>query len=274
MTAALRAFSQPQACVGPQAPALRLLAARVLLRAPLRLPPEVHAGDPPERAAPTLDRLREPLPMLPRHGHVRTIQVTLIFLSCPGGVGVEVALSVVVVLVRGKELRKLVIIALLQVFTEGKHILYAHPTPQPHSLPVNSALLRIICALSPPHTHSAAPLSRLESCPDVAGGGGAVTCGICGFFPTWASASGASRTTCSPTPSRRRSAGGLQRCSSVGSGGGRSRRCPTSAARSPSASGPSRSSANPPTPQALLSQTFLAVRRNPGLVACARPACA
>ena len=35
----------------------------------------------------------------------------------------------VVVLVRGKELRKLVIIALLQVFTEGKHILYAHPTP-------------------------------------------------------------------------------------------------------------------------------------------------
>ena len=34
-------------------------------------------------------------------------------------------MGVVVVLVRGKELRKLVIIALLQVFTEGKHILYA-----------------------------------------------------------------------------------------------------------------------------------------------------
>ena len=66
--------------VGPQAPALCLLAARVLLRAPLRLPAEVHAGDPPERAAPTLDRLREPLPMLPRHGHVRTIQLTLISL--------------------------------------------------------------------------------------------------------------------------------------------------------------------------------------------------
>ena len=76
----LRAFSQQACRVGPQAPALRLLAARVLLRAPLRLPPEVHAGDPPERAAPTLDRLREPLPMLPRHGHVRTIQLTLISL--------------------------------------------------------------------------------------------------------------------------------------------------------------------------------------------------
>ena len=65
--------------------------------------------------------------MLPRHGHVRTIQLTLISLVSRGfgGVGVEV----VVVLVRGKELRKLVIIALLQVFTEGKHILYAHPTP-------------------------------------------------------------------------------------------------------------------------------------------------
>ena len=45
----------------------------------------------------------------------------------------SVVTGVVVVLARGKELRKLVIIALLQVFTEGKHILYAHPTP--HSLP-------------------------------------------------------------------------------------------------------------------------------------------
>ena len=48
------------------------------------------------------------------------------------------------VLVRGKELRKLVIIALLQVFTEGKHILYAHPHHEPHSLPANSPLLDLV----------------------------------------------------------------------------------------------------------------------------------
>ena len=54
--------------------------------------------------------------MLPRHGHVRTIQLTLISLVL--GLGALV-LSVVVVLVRGKELRKLVIIALLQGFTRS-----------------------------------------------------------------------------------------------------------------------------------------------------------
>ena len=67
--------------------------------------------------------------MLPRHGHVRTTSlVSLMPVRGLGGVLLRwLVLSVVVVLIRGKELRKLVIIALLQVFTEGKHILCAHP---------------------------------------------------------------------------------------------------------------------------------------------------